>query len=77
MNNSAKSNSELNNLRNKLNKDIKNIYLTSNDEQENTSKNLINIKDIKPNTEVFVTNLGQNGIILSLSLIHISEPTRP
>lgn len=65
MNNSAKSNSELNNLRNKLNKDIKNIYLTSNDEQENTSKNLINIKDIKPNTEVFVTNLGQNGIILS------------
>lgn len=65
MNNSAKSNSELNNLRNKLNKDIKNIYLTSNDEQENISKNLINIKDIKPNTEVFVTNLGQNGIILS------------
>lgn len=65
MNNSAKSNSELNNLRNKLNKDIKNIYLTSNDEQENTSKNLINIKDIKPNTEIFVTNLGQNGIILS------------
>lgn len=65
MNNSSKSNSELNNLRNKLNKDIKNIYLTSNDEQENTSKNLINIKDIKPNTEVFVTNLGQNGIILS------------
>ena len=65
MNNSSKSNSELNNLRNKLNKDIKNIYLTSNDEQENISKNLINIKDIKPNTEVFVTNLGQNGIILS------------
>ena len=65
MSKSVKSDSELNNLRNQLNKDIKNISLSSIYEQENISKNLIDIKDIKPNTEVFVTNFGQNGIILS------------
>lgn len=63
--NSSNSNSELNNLRNQLNKDIKNISITTNNENENLSKNLLDIKDIKPNTEVFVSNLGQNGIILS------------
>ena len=65
MSKSVKSDSELNNLRNQLNKDIKNISLSSIYEQENISKNLIDISDIKPNTEVFVTNFGQNGIILS------------
>jgi len=63
MNNVSNSNSELNNLRNKLNQDIKNISITSNDEK--IAKNLLDAKDIKPNTEVFVTTLGQNGIILS------------
>ena len=56
MSKSVKSDSELNNLRNQLNKDIKNISLYSIYEQENISKNLIDINDIKPNTEVFVTN---------------------
>ena len=65
MNNSANSNSELNNLRNQLNKDIKNISITSIDENKVSSKDLLDIKDIKPNTEVFVSSLGQNGIIVS------------
>lgn len=59
------SNSELNNLRNQLNKDIKNISITSNNENESISKNLLAVKNIKPNTEVFVTTLGQNGTIIS------------
>ena len=65
MNNFANSNSELNNLRNQLNTDIKNISITSNDEKKISSKNLLDVKDIKPNTEVFVSSLGQNGIIVS------------
>lgn len=63
--NLANSSSDLNNLRNQLNKDIKNISLTSSNEQEHPSKNSLDIKYIKPNTEVFVTTLGQNGIIMS------------
>lgn len=63
MNNSSNSNSELNNLRNKLNKDIKNISISSTDNIN--SKKLLDAKDIVPNTEVFVTTLKQNGIILS------------
>ncbi len=63
---SNNSNSELNNLRNKLNKDIKNISISSIvDENNHPSKNLLDAKDIKPNTEVFVSSLGQNGIIVS------------
>lgn len=65
MNNYANSNSELNNLRNQLNKDIKNISITSVDKKQSSLKNSLDIKDIKPNTEVFITTLGQNGIILS------------
>lgn len=65
MNNYANSNSELNNLRNQLNKDIKNISITSVDEKKISLKNSLDIKDIKPHTEVFITTLGQNGIILS------------
>lgn len=65
MNNSTNSNSELNNLRNQLNKDIKDISITSVDEKKNSSKDLLDIKNIKPNTEVFVSSLGQNGIIVS------------
>ena len=57
------SSKELNNLRNKLNTDIKNISIES-------SKNDLKISsieriDAKPNTEVFVTTLGQNGVIVS------------
>ena len=66
MNDVSKSNSDLNNLRNKLNKDIKDISVSAvvgNDAKE--SKFAISAKDAKPNTEVFVTTLGQNGIIVS------------
>lgn len=63
MSNSSNSNSELNNLRNQLNKNIKNISITPNEEKISTQS--LDSKDIKPNTEVFVTNLGQNGIVLS------------
>ena len=62
---SNSSNIELNNLRNQLNTDIKNISITSTNENNNLSKNLLDVKDIKPNTEVFVSSLGQNGIIVS------------
>ena len=65
MNKSVKSNSELNNLRNQLNKDIKNISSYSVKDIEISSENLLDEKDIKPNTEVFLTTFGQNGIILS------------
>ena len=65
MKNLANSSSDLNNLRNQLNKDIKNISLTSSNEQDSPSKNSLDITYIKPNTEVFVTTLGQNGIIMS------------
>ena len=66
MNNISTSNSELNNLRSKLNKDIKDISITSIiSEKKSSSKNSLDIKDIKPNTEVFVSSFGQNGIILS------------
>ncbi len=63
MNNISISNSELNNLRNQLNKDIKDISIISSEPQ--VSEQLLNIKDIKPNMEVFVTSFGKNGIVLS------------
>lgn len=63
MNNVSASTSELNNLRNKLNQDIKNISIINNNEK--IAKNLLDKNEIKPNTEVFVTTLGQNGVILS------------
>ena len=66
MNDVSKSNSDLNNLRNKLNKDIK--YISADSLSNNVakeSKSAISIEDAKPNTEVFVTTLGQNGIIVS------------
>ena len=66
MNDVSKSNSDLNNLRNKLNKDIKDISATSlSNNVAKESKSAISVEDAKPNTEVFVTTLGQNGIIVS------------
>ena len=58
--NNAKFN---NNLRNKLNNKINNITLD--DTLENAKLNLLDKSEIKPNTEVFVTTLNQNGTILS------------
>ena len=53
-----------NNLRNKLNHDINSITLNNlNNVVENS--NSLYKSEIKPNTEVFVTTLKQNGIILS------------
>ena len=63
MEKSAKSNSELNNLRNDLNKKIKDIEIKSIGTE--ASNNAIDINAVKPNTEVFVTTFGQNGIIVS------------
>ena len=65
MNNFSASNSELNNLRNQLNKNIKDISITTSKKENISSKNTIDINDVKPNTEVFVTTLGQNGVIVS------------
>lgn len=66
MNNVSNSNSDLNNLRNKLNNDIKNISITSlNKNIQKKSKSPISVEEAKTNTEVFVTTLGQNGIIVS------------
>ena len=60
---SSESISELNTLRNKINSSIKSnaIYNTS----ENIALNPIDKKLIKPNQKVYITNLSQNGIIVS------------
>lgn len=61
---------DLEHLRNKLNTKIKNSSLTK--DTVNFSSNSVeklNVEDLKPNTEVFVKTLGQNGIIVS----HISK----
>lgn len=77
MQNSSNS-SELNNLRNKLNANIKNISLIASNQDlnnnnntnnansnSNSSKNSLDIKEIKPNTKVFITTFGQEGIVLT------------
>ena len=53
---------ELNNLRNSLNNSLKNVSLTGNDELEITP---IDASEVVPNAKVFVSTLGQNGIVLS------------
>ena len=58
------SNSKLNNLRNKLNNSIKNISLEATKDNSNTS-NSISKDEAVPNTNVFVTTLGKNGVIVS------------
>ena len=66
MNKLSSSTKELNNLRNKLNTDIKDISITNDVEHK---VNSIAPDQIKPNTNVFVTTLNQNGIVLS----HLSK----
>lgn len=51
-----------NKLRDKLNTKIKEIQLTSNGP---SNSNTIDLSDIKPNMEVYVSNFNQNGIVLS------------
>lgn len=70
--NSLTSCQDLENARNTLNAKIKNISLvddTNYNDDSIDSKNILDAKDIKPQMEVFVTNLGQNGIVLS----HVSK----
>lgn len=66
--NEISNSKNLDNLRNKLNNKIKDIKLTNS--SLNKESNPININDIKPNMEVFVTTLGQNGTVISS---HISK----
>lgn len=63
----SKSDSKsLDNLRNSLNKKIKdiNIFNPVADDVLN-DKNKLDINDIKPNLEVFISSLGKEGIVLS------------
>ena len=62
---------DLQNARNKLTTKIKEIHLTDpvEDANHNDREDTLTAKDIKPNMQVFVTNLGQNGVILS----HVSK----
>lgn len=54
---------ELNNLRNKINSSIKEKSIK--DSVENIAINPIDRNFIKPNLKVYITNLSQNGIVLS------------
>lgn len=72
--NSLTNRKDLENARNTLNTKIKNIHLVDNlnnadNHNSDDLKEILEAKDIEPNKEVFVTNLGQNGIVLS----HISK----
>ena len=63
-NSSDMNNNKLNNLRNKLNTSIKNISLESTKIITDTS-NSISKEEAIPDTNVFVSTLGKNGIIVS------------
>ena len=67
--NEISNSKDLDNLRNKLNTKIKDIKLT-NSSSISKEPNSININDVKQNVEVFVTTLGQKGIIVSS---HVSK----
>lgn len=67
--NSLTNSKDLENGRNTLNTKIKNISLVNGTNHNDNSKDILNVKDIKPQMEVFVTNLGQNGVVLS----HVSK----
>lgn len=69
---SSTNRKDLENARNTLNakvKEISFIPMTNINLPLTDSKNALEAKDIKPNMEVFVTNLGQHGTILS----HVSK----
>lgn len=65
---SVTTSKDLENIRNHLNSKIKNIHVTDTIHTE-ASENLLKAEDIKPNMQVFITSLGQNGIVLS----HVSK----
>ncbi len=62
--NEISNSKDLENLRNKLTNKIKDIKLTDSNFLDKQPSS-ININDIKPNFEVFVTTLGQPGIVVS------------
>lgn len=62
---STKDTSTLENARNSLNVKIKDIHLQETNSSRQDAKNSLSVEDIKPNVEVFVINLGQNGKVLS------------
>ncbi len=69
--NSLTDKKDLENVRNSLNTKIKNLNTIepANNKTPDTLTNTIRPNDITPNMEVFVTNLGQNGVVLS----HVSK----
>lgn len=70
---SLSNNKELENARNSLNTKIKKLNTvdsnSENSNNSNCSNDDLDIASIKPNKEVFVTTIGQNGIVLS----HVSK----
>lgn len=66
---SSSSNKDLENARNMLNTKIKNINPSENEKDITNSNASLDVNKIKPNMPVFVSNLGQNGIVLS----HVSK----
>lgn len=62
---SSTSNKDLENARNTLNTKIKSMSPLSNIDSSVSTKDALIAEDIKPNMQVFVTSLGQNGKILS------------
>ena len=56
---------ELNQLRNQLNKEIKEIYFEKENFSSVDQNEVLKPEDIFPNMPVFITNLGQNGIVIS------------
>lgn len=66
---SSSSNKDLENARNMLNTKIKNIKPSENEKDITNSNASLDVNKIKPNMPVFVSNLGQNGIVLS----HVSK----
>lgn len=62
--NATQNTSTLENARNTLNTKIKDIHLQETPSKQDT-KNSLSVEDIRPNLEVFVKNLGQNGKVLS------------
>lgn len=68
---SSANRQDLENARNTLNTKIKNIQLSTSTDNASTEpeNSTLSLEEIKPNMEVFVTNLKQNGIVLS----HVSK----
>lgn len=69
--NSSDNRQDIENARNTLNAKIKNIHLVDHDDNtsSNDFKDTLAIDSIQPNMEVFVANLGQNGVVVS----HVSK----